>query len=186
MSYLLPEYSLTRLDTVHHCDALTLLRALPDQSVSLIATDPPYGCGTQVSAWRSPDERFKEIAGVDQINPHWLTEAYRVIAYSGALYCFAKWVNFADWMKYISAAGFTVRNCLVWDKLQHGTGNLSGAYGPQHEFILFATKGIHNLRGKRPVDILRYKKVQPDKLSHPYEKPIDLLKFLILKFLFET
>jgi site-specific DNA-methyltransferase (adenine-specific) len=30
------------LDVVHHCDALTLLRALPDKCVDIVVTSPPY------------------------------------------------------------------------------------------------------------------------------------------------
>jgi DNA modification methylase len=39
---LLPERSVTTLDTVHCCDALSLLRALPDNYVNCIVTSPPY------------------------------------------------------------------------------------------------------------------------------------------------
>lgn len=31
------------LNQIYHCDALTLLKALPDNSVDMIFTDPPYG-----------------------------------------------------------------------------------------------------------------------------------------------
>ena len=37
------------LDRVHHCDALDLLRALPDASVDSVISDPPYGA--QIAAW---------------------------------------------------------------------------------------------------------------------------------------
>lgn len=40
--HLLPEYALTRTDTIHCTDALTLLRALPDESVDIVVTSPPY------------------------------------------------------------------------------------------------------------------------------------------------
>jgi len=55
------------------------------------------------------------------------------------------------------------------------------AYGPRHEFILFATKNNqHQLRGTRPQDILRYQRITPLDLEHPAQKPIDLYKELIL------
>lgn len=46
---LLPEYSLTRPDTVHCVDALTLMYAQPAQSVDAIITDLPYG--TTACSW---------------------------------------------------------------------------------------------------------------------------------------
>jgi DNA modification methylase len=160
-------------------DALRMLRMLPERSVDCIVTDPPYGCGSQVSAWRSPDKRFNEIAGVDEIDHSWLPDAFRVLRDGAAMYCFAKWINMGEWKAVIEAVGFKVTNCIIWDKMQHGTGDLWGAYAPQYEMILFATKGRHLLRGIRPTDVIRFSKVQPGKLSHPYEKPVGLIEKLI-------
>jgi site-specific DNA-methyltransferase (adenine-specific) len=42
MTLLLPERSVTTLDTVHCMDALTLLRAMPDGYVDIVVTSPPY------------------------------------------------------------------------------------------------------------------------------------------------
>lgn len=165
---------------VYHMDALTLLKALPDASVDAVISDPPYGCGTQVSARRSPDERFEEIPGIDEIYLEWIREAHRATKDGGAIYLFAKWVNFGEWMRGLLSAGYIVKNCIVWDKMQHGTGDLNGSYAPQHEFIIFATKGRHLLMGKRMADIIKYPKVQPLALIHPYEKPIGLLEKLML------
>jgi site-specific DNA-methyltransferase (adenine-specific) len=52
------------LNRVHHCDALDLLRALPDGSVDVLITDPPYGVGK--SEW---DKEFPTF---------WIEEAWRV------------------------------------------------------------------------------------------------------------
>jgi len=180
VTYLLPAFAgAPDVNRVYHTDALTLLRAMDAGSVDCVVTDPPYGCGTQVSAWRSPELRFDEIVGVDEINNEWIPDAYRVLKEGGAAYVFAKWVNMGDWKLELEKVGFDVRNCIIWDKLQHGTGDLYGSYGPQYEMILFAVKGSHRLRGKRPVDVIRCAKVQPTALTHPYEKPVALLKRLI-------
>lgn len=176
---LLPAYALSEPNRVHCCDALALLNALPSGSVDCVLTDPPYGVGSQVSARRSPEERFKEIANVDILDATWLPQAYRAMKATSALYVFAKWVNVGEWKNEIVRAGFTVRNCIIWDKKGHGTGDLFGAYAPQYEMILFAVKDSHKLRGTRPTDIIRYPKVQPQNLLHPYEKPVGLLEQLI-------
>lgn len=36
-------------------------------------------------------------------------------------------------------AGFTVKNCIVWDKVVHGLNYINYAY--THEFIIYAVKG---------------------------------------------
>ena len=94
------------------------------------------------------------------------------------MYVFGKWVNICEWQRFINQAGFKIKNCIIWDKLRHGLGDLKGAYAPQHEMILFAVKGRHLLRGKRPSDLIRVYQSTKD-LIHPYQKPIDLIARLI-------
>lgn len=64
MVNLLPAQTLSGVNRVHHCDALTLLRALPSGSVDLIVTDPPYGVNK--ASW---DARFPT---------EWIADAWRV------------------------------------------------------------------------------------------------------------
>jgi site-specific DNA-methyltransferase (adenine-specific) len=168
------------INKVYNVDALTLLRAMPAGSIDAIITDPPYGVGTQVSQRRVRSERFTEIANADFVDATWLPEAYRAMKQGGALYAFAKWLNVGEWIAVIKSTGFDVRNCIIWDKMQHGTGDLYGAYAPMYEMIIFAVKDSHRLRGKRPVDIIRHKKIPQHDLIHPYEKPVALLERLIL------
>lgn len=178
---LLPAQTLSGVNRIHHTYAMRLLTALSTESIDCIVTDPPYGCGTQVSARRKPEDRFKEIVGAEEIDASWIPNAYRVLKTGGAAYVFAKWVNMGEWKALLEQGGFSVRNCIIWDKLQHGTGDLEGDYAPQYEMILYATKGRHKLRGARIPNIIRYPKVQPQNLKHPYEKPVGLLEMLIRK-----
>jgi DNA modification methylase len=76
-------------------------------------------------------------------------------------------------------AGFTVKSQVVWDKMTHGMGDLDGAFGPQHELMIYATKGSYKFRGERPKTIYRCPRAAPEKLIHPNEKPVDLLRAII-------
>jgi len=164
---------------IYHCDALTLLRALPDESVDCVVTDPPYGIGDVVSARRSPHERFSDVANNDRFFDAWLVDTYRVLKSDGAAYIFASWRNFGEWHSSIEAAGFKVRDCLVWDKVVHGLSGLTTHYAPQHEFCVFAVKNKHYINWPRPKNVLRYTRVNPNRLTHPYEKPVTLLTELL-------
>jgi len=166
-------------DTVHHNDATSLIELIGTATLDLIVTDPPYGVGTQVSQHNDREEKFREIVGASQIDATWIRPAYAALKEGGALYVFCKWVNIDIWTRHIRAAGFDVKNWLVWDKGQHGSGDLQGSYAPQHEMIVFSSKGRHLLRGNRLPDIVRLQKVHPTQLVHPYEKPIRLLQMLI-------
>ncbi len=167
------------LNRIVHMDALELPQNLPKESVDLIVTDPPYAAGRLVSVRRTPSERFDEIKGNETIQTEWIAEAYRVLKQDTAIYMFATWRNIGDWQRLLADAGFNVKNCIVWDKMNHGLGDLAGGYAFQHEFIVFGSKGRHILRGERPKDIIRMMRLQSDQLIHPYEKPVGLLEWLI-------
>lgn len=81
MTPLLPEYNLTRLDTIHHCSAETLLNALPDASVDAVITDPPYGFDKTKTEWDSKGLPF-DVG-------RFIGECMRVIKKRGALCMFA-------------------------------------------------------------------------------------------------
>jgi site-specific DNA-methyltransferase (adenine-specific) len=58
-------------------------------------------------------------------------------------------------------------------------GRSQGDFAPQHENIIFATKGKFRFPGKRPNSIISVSKIYPLKLKHPNEKPVDLMRQLI-------
>lgn len=164
---------------VHETSGRELLEMLGPNSVDLIAADPPYGTGSQISHHQNSGDPFTEIAGVDAIDAEWLSAAYNCLRPNSAFYMFAKWRNIGEWERHVKRVGFEVRNWIIWDKAMHGAGDLVGAYAPQYEMILYATKGNHVLNAPRLPDVLRVMKVHPTKLIHPYEKPIPLLRKLI-------
>ena len=58
-------------------------------------------------------------------------------------------------------------------------GDLKGSFAPRYEVIIFATKGRFELPGKRPDDLIACAKVGNQNLTHPNEKPVELLEQLI-------
>lgn len=108
-----------------------------------------------------------------------LHDAFRVCKDGGAALIFSRWdvANiFTDAMR---IAGFQIKSCIVWDKCSYGMGDLKASFAPSHEVILFGVKGKFSFPGKRPKDVLHFPKVSNDKMIHPNEKPVELLKSLI-------
>jgi adenine-specific DNA-methyltransferase len=122
---------------LHHTDALTLLAQLPDDSIDLIATDPPYykvKGEAWDNQWKSPAEFF---AWLDTI----LAEYHRVLKPGGSLYLFAG-PHLATRVELAVSVHFALLNHIIWRK---PTGRHLGChkeslrkYFPQTEHILFA------------------------------------------------
>lgn len=160
-------------------DCLEVMKGIPDKSVDLVLTDPPYGIDFQ-SAWRIDKTQWKpKIANDKKPFTDWLQDAYRITKDGGALLCFCRWDVQEDFMQAIGRAGYKVKSQIIWDKVIHGMGDLGAQFSPQHEVILFATKGKFIFPYMRPPSILRFKRVDAEKLIHPNEKPIELMEYLI-------
>ena len=96
---------------VRQSDALDFLRSLPDKSVNLIATDPPY-FRVKGEAWdRAWDNAASFLAWLGEVADEWR----RVLADNGTLYCFAS-PQMAARVQMVLAERFTILNEVVWVK----------------------------------------------------------------------
>lgn len=160
-------------------DCLEVMKDIPDKSVDLVLTDPPYGIDYQ-SARRIDRTQWKpKIANDKKPFVAWLGDSYRVLKETGSLLCFCRWDVQEEFKQAIEKSGFEIKSQIIWDKVIHGMGDLKAQFAPQHEVIWFATKGNFKFPNMRPPSILRFKRVDAEKLTHPNEKPIDLIKYLI-------
>ena len=161
-------------------DCLEVMGGIKDKSVDLIVTDPPYLMDYQ-SNRRKKEDRFDKIKN-DKRNymliQDYLEECHRIMKDNTAIYCFCSWHNI-DFFKREFEKHFKLKNIIVWNKNNHGTGDLKGSYAPKHEFILFGHKGRTLLREKRIADVIDCPKISSNKLTHPTEKPQDLLEIFI-------
>lgn len=165
-----------------NADCLDGMRSLPTESVDCVLTDPPYGMG-YVSARRTRSKRFDAIendATFDlAFNVRWLSEAHRVMKPDTHLYVFTDDGNLGSWRDVIGKCGFTVKRTLVWVKNAWTSGDLEGDYGHQTEFVVFAHKGRRPLSGSRIGNVIDARRVSPESLQHPTQKPVAVLTPLI-------
>lgn len=161
--------------TVVCCDCLEAMKALPDDCVDLVITDPPYGIGlnshddTKFRRWNIPID-----GDADQGTGTKLLASVHELGLP--VICFASpmkpWPG--SWRQY-----------LVWDK-----GNCVGARGDpsvcwQMDWELIQIARTGKLRGGRDSSILRFP-VRPfapeyDFKFHPAQKPVPLMEYLITK-----
>lgn len=123
--------------TLHNTDCLTLLAQLPDNSIDLIATDPPY-YKVKGEAWDNQwQSKADFFAWLDRI----LAEYHRVLKPAGSLYLFAG-PHLATQVELAICEHFNLLNHIIWRKPsgRHNGCNKESLrrYFPQTEHIMFA------------------------------------------------
>ena len=160
-------------------DCLERMKEIPDGSIDMVLTDPPYGMDFQ-SNRRVVNAKFAKIA--NDKNLDWVglfvDECHRVMAANSAIYFFCSWHNI-DYFKQAIERKFKLKNMIVWVKNNHGSGDLKGGYAPQHEIVFYACKGRVLNRGKRLPDVIYADKIPSAKLVHPTEKNISMLEVFV-------
>lgn len=160
-------------------DCLELLRQLPDSSVDLVLTDPPYGIDYQSSRRVDKEQRKPKILNDKKPFLAFIPELKRILKPTGCVMIFTRWDVQQAFIDEMERSGLHVRSVLIWDKLAHSMGDLKRAYGSRYESILFHSGDGFRFPGKRPQDVIACPRVAPNKLVHPNEKPVELLETLI-------
>ena len=161
-------------------DCQEILPLLQKESVDAVVTDPPYGM-----EFRSNHRRvkYKKISNDKKEDVStWLGqvvwELHRVMKPNTALYWFCNMHSVSEFVFEIEKL-FKIKNILIWEKNNTGMGDLSAAYAPKYEMIIYANKGRRELIGRRDPDILHFNRT--GNIHHPTEKPVDLLEYLLSK-----
>lgn len=185
------------LDTILNTDCREGFKLIDDNFADLIITDPPYevqaqGCGGGKNKWNG-GSRFKggnSVFGVETsqeklfeyVKPQdYMSELSRIIKPDGHLYIFTNDKNLSAMQVEAEKHKLKLMNILVVNKTQ---GTYFSYYQKYVEFILFfrSTKGkakYINDCGKG--NYFEYKYTRGKEKLHPSEKPIELIKELILQ-----
>lgn len=163
-------------------DCLEVMKSIPDGSVDLILTDPPYkvtsrGGYTSAGGMMLDDNMRKgRVFKENSIKIRdWLPELHRVLKESGHCYIMCNNKNLADFLAAVSESDFHLVKTMVWAK---DNKIMSQAYMSQTEFILFLRKGkFVRINNCGCSDLVQVK--NPKNKSHPTEKPVELMEYLI-------
>ena len=163
-------------------DCLEFMKNIPDNSIDLIITDPPYRT-TQRGNFGGTGGIFKEELNMkgkvfihnDIKISDWASELYRILKESGHCYIMCNNVNLSNYLIQIKKAKFNIFKTLIWKKDNCITNQY---YMDSHEYIIFGRKGkaikINNCGTKSVLEI-----PNPKNKKHPVEKPVELMKILI-------
>lgn len=179
-------------------DAIEEMKKLPDKSVRLIVTDPPYNLNKNYGN-NQDNLQFEDYLDFSR---SWLREARRVLTDDGTIYVFMG-------MRYISyifdilehELGLYFNSWITWFYTQ-GIGKMRG-FSPRHDDILMFTKNpkhfvfnlddirvpqkyyrsVNNMRGANPGNVWEFSHVHfcnKNRKKHPTQKPEGLFERMIL------
>lgn len=159
------------------------MRELPDCSIKLIVTDPPYktisggsgrkGDGSPTGILSKNDGKIFEHNAINF--KEFFNEAYRVLETNSHMYVMTNFVNLEMMLKLGRESGFDVHNLLVWEK---NTATPNRWYMKNVEYTIFFRKGkafsINNCGSKTSHSFNNVRDRE-----HPTQKPVDLMAYYI-------
>ncbi len=155
------------MDSIFLGDCLQLLRQLPDSSVDLVVSSPPYNIGKEYEKKRALEHYLEEQATV-------LRECHRVLCQTGSV--FWQVGSYVDDRRHVpldvrlfpilESLGMVPRNRIVWVR-PHGL-HARNRLSCRHETVLWFTKGEEY---KFFLDPIRIPQKYPNKTSwRPHNK----------------
>lgn len=172
-------------------DSRDIIKQIPDNSIDLILTDPPYNLG-QHSTGNIPlpgrSAMNNDVAEWDMIdfNPEeWADEFIRILKPTGNLFVFTSYNQIGRWYNCLDHR-FNTSNFMVWHKTNpspkiYKAGFLNSCemiftcWNKRHTWNFISQAEMHNFL-ESPICM------KPERLSspkHPTQKPVSILKKMI-------
>ena len=159
-------------------DCLDELAKLPEKSVDLILTDPPFF--VPATHYQSRIKWQKSFGDLTPLKAFWKTvndELARVLKPTGHIMVFCNAESYPVFF-IPTYEKFDKVKTLVWDKTRVGLGHI---FRNQHELIMWARWQEHKVieDGKLRADVISFPATLTKDREHPVEKPTELLEHLI-------
>ena len=126
-------------------DCLDVLKNIPDNSIDLIVTDPPYLTTSRGNAGNSGGMLQKDVNKKGKVFTHnninckeYAPEFYRLLKDGSHCYVMTNHINLIDMLNTFTDVGFHFIKSLIWNKSNKIMGQY---YMSQFEYILFFRKG---------------------------------------------
>lgn len=169
-------------------DFMEFVKTVPDNSIDLIVTDPPYKTTSRGGTGNSGGMCKEKIFSKGQVFKHndikmkdYMPELFRILKEGSHFYIMTNHKNLYEMLTVAQDVGFHFTKSLIWNK---GNKIMGQAYMSQFEYILFLRKGKFkkiNYCGTPDILDVPNKKIKgkDGKNLHDTEKPVDLMRILI-------
>lgn len=186
---------------IYHGDALSVLSALPAESVDAIVCDPPYSSGGLFRGDRTASTRAKyvqseaatrtklpEFSGDTRDQRSygfwcglWLAQAYAIAKPGGTCAAFTDWRQLPVTTDALQAGGWLWRGIFVWDKTAAARPSGMG-FTNQCEYVVWGTKGKSGRAGKLVLPgVVQHRPLYEgrDEKHHVAAKPLPVMETLL-------
>ena len=167
----------------------TIDKLMIGNKADLIFTDPPYGIsyggGRAAGSSRKGDlvKAHGMIINDDlrggELNTLLIDALSNSKMFSkedAPCYVCLNYKNYVNFQDAFESAGYSIDNCIVWDKKSIGLGMSN--YRPQHEFIFYCKGGLW-YGSKNQSDIWSMSRGNTAAYVHPTQKPVELIQIAL-------
>ena len=169
-------------------NCLDVMKEIPDQSIDLILTDPPYNISRKnnfATMGRTGIDFGEWDKGFDQIS--WLEIATKKIKVGGSLIIFNSWGGIGEIIKNAESLNLQAKDVIRWVKSNPMPRNRDRRYITDSEVAIWLT----NKKGKWTFNRQNDTYDRPEynypivsgkeKTKHPTQKPVKLLEEILLR-----
>lgn len=170
------------LDTILNMDCLAGLKSIPDKSVDLIVTDPPYDVGYMGKGFFGSNRKrhWDRLSSVtSKIKTDVLDECMRVLK-TPNLYIWCNKAQIHPYLDYFEDMNLSM-DILTWHK-SNPTPLVSNHYLADTEYCLFFkkdTKMYGDYRSLKKYWVTQVNSEASHKAIHPTIKPLEIIKTLV-------
>ncbi len=182
--------------TLYRGDALAVLRELPDASVDVVITDPPYSSGGAMRSDRMAGTSLKyvqsrsssrDLADFSGDNRDqraysywcalWIGECVRIVKPGGVGALFTDWRQLPATTDAFQAGGFVWRGVVPWAKTPYRPQ--SGRFSAQCEYVVWGSGGAMPVDYSAPALPGFYQAASPREREHITQKPLSVMRELV-------
>jgi len=163
-------------------DAVEELKKIPDNSVDLVITDPPYGISRELNC---KNKRLGSTAKLnfnfgewDKFSSEWLDLAIKKT--NGWFISFCAKKDIATFWAALENNGFIAIDALVWQKPDPVPLNAKSRFLNAWEMAVMGKRPGATWNSTYEHNILKYQAPKNKNRIHPTQKPLELIKKLIL------
>lgn len=172
------------LNRIYQMDCLDGMKLIPDKSIDLLLTDPPYNVSRE-SHFHTMGRKGVDFGDWDKNfnQQEWLEIACDKVKSGGSAIVFNDYKNIGEMKHVFDSKEFVIKELLIWKKANPMPRNRDRLYVTSIECALWAVKGkgwtFNRQRDTYENGIFESPSVHFSKRKHPTEKPLSIIDSLV-------